>query len=83
MTNSAVNAYKLMGLVLDGNYEDAWKLLNTLSQRQVYEACISLAWAAAQPILSQSGSVEKARAVLAEFEVLGTLDPELSGQVTD
>lgn len=82
--NSAVAAYKLMVASLEEKPEDGYKVMNGMSQRAVYDAALSLAWAASRPVLAQcNGDVAKALAVLTEWQTVAALDPDLAAGQTD
>lgn len=77
---STVAVFPLMANAIQGKEEDSYAVLNSMSQREVYDTVLSLARVGARHVvMSAEGDVPRALEVLAEWETVAALDDQITG----
>ena len=78
--NSSVAVFPLMANAIQGKEEDSYAVLNSMSQREVYDTVLALARVGARHVVAAAeGNVSHAVARLDEWAVLASLDPDVEG----
>ena len=78
--NSSVAVFPLMANAIQGKEEDSYAVLNSMSQRDVYDTVLALARVGARHVvMSAEGDVPRALEVLAEWETVAALDDQITG----
>ena len=69
-----------MANAIQGKEEDSYAVLNSMSQRDVYDTVLALARVGARHVvMSAEGDVPRALEVLAEWETVAALDDQITG----